>query len=118
MAATAPVTREERKVVTVSFADLVGFTLRSEQLDPEDVRAFLSSAGGVVPVRDGVHRYRDLHQRRLQCDSRGAPERNHLSDPRPPPTPGATGSYLQGVSCAPATACTAVGYYTNDATLT
>ena len=34
--------REERKVVTVVFADLVGFTSRSEQLDPEDVRAFLS----------------------------------------------------------------------------
>jgi class 3 adenylate cyclase len=30
--------REERKVVTVLFADLVGFTSRSERLDPEDVR--------------------------------------------------------------------------------
>jgi len=38
---TAP-PREERKVVTVLFADLVGFTSRSEQLDPEDVRAMLS----------------------------------------------------------------------------
>jgi class 3 adenylate cyclase/tetratricopeptide (TPR) repeat protein len=35
-------TREERKVVTVLFADLVGFTSRSEQLDPEDVRATLT----------------------------------------------------------------------------
>ena len=34
--------REERKVVTVLFADLVGFTARAEQLDPEDVRALLS----------------------------------------------------------------------------
>jgi class 3 adenylate cyclase/tetratricopeptide (TPR) repeat protein len=34
--------REERKVVTVLFADLVGFTRRSEQLDPEDVRATLT----------------------------------------------------------------------------
>ncbi|HEX5468640.1 MAG TPA: adenylate/guanylate cyclase domain-containing protein [Gaiellaceae bacterium] len=34
--------REERKVVTVFFADLVGFTGRAEQLDPEDVRAMLS----------------------------------------------------------------------------
>jgi len=34
--------REERKVVTVLFADLVGFTSRSEQLDPEDVRATLT----------------------------------------------------------------------------
>src|SRR5579884_2976450 len=36
-------TREERKVVSVVFADLVGFTARAEQLDPEDVRALLSS---------------------------------------------------------------------------
>jgi class 3 adenylate cyclase/tetratricopeptide (TPR) repeat protein len=34
--------REERKVVTVFFADLVGFTGRAEQLDPEDVRGMLS----------------------------------------------------------------------------
>jgi class 3 adenylate cyclase len=34
--------REERKVVTVLFADLVGFTSRSEQLDPEDVRGVLA----------------------------------------------------------------------------
>jgi class 3 adenylate cyclase/tetratricopeptide (TPR) repeat protein len=33
---------EERKVVTVLFCDLVGFTSRSEQLDPEDVRALLA----------------------------------------------------------------------------
>jgi class 3 adenylate cyclase/tetratricopeptide (TPR) repeat protein len=37
-----PAPREERKVVTVFFADLVGFTGRAEQLDPEDVRAMLS----------------------------------------------------------------------------
>ena len=34
--------REERKVITVLFADLVGFTSRAEQMDPEDVRAMLS----------------------------------------------------------------------------
>jgi class 3 adenylate cyclase/tetratricopeptide (TPR) repeat protein len=33
--------REERKVVSVLFADLVGFTSRAEQMDPEDVRAIL-----------------------------------------------------------------------------
>ena len=32
---------EERKVVTVLFADLVGFTQRAEQMDPEDVRGML-----------------------------------------------------------------------------
>ncbi|MEX2614441.1 MAG: adenylate/guanylate cyclase domain-containing protein [Gaiellaceae bacterium] len=35
------VAREERKVVTVLFCDLVGFTAKAEQLDPEDVRAIL-----------------------------------------------------------------------------
>jgi class 3 adenylate cyclase len=34
-------TGEERRVVTVLFADLVGFTARAERLDPEDVQAIL-----------------------------------------------------------------------------
>jgi class 3 adenylate cyclase/tetratricopeptide (TPR) repeat protein len=38
--AAAP--REERKVVTVLFADLVGFTQLAESMDPEEVRAFLA----------------------------------------------------------------------------
>jgi class 3 adenylate cyclase/tetratricopeptide (TPR) repeat protein len=42
MADVAAAPREERKVVSVLFADLVGFTSRSERLDPEDVRALLS----------------------------------------------------------------------------
>jgi class 3 adenylate cyclase/tetratricopeptide (TPR) repeat protein len=33
---------EERKVVSVLFADLVGFTGRAERLDPEDVRRMLA----------------------------------------------------------------------------
>jgi class 3 adenylate cyclase len=37
-----PVAVEERRVVSVVFVDLAGFTARSEQLDPEDVRAFLT----------------------------------------------------------------------------
>jgi class 3 adenylate cyclase len=51
--------REERRIVSVVFVDLVGFTSRSERLDPEDVRAILtpyhstvrdelSSFGGIV----------------------------------------------------------------------
>ncbi|TML77628.1 MAG: hypothetical protein E6G12_03075, partial [Actinobacteria bacterium] len=35
--------REERKVVTILFTDLVGSTARAEGLDPEDVRATLSA---------------------------------------------------------------------------
>ena len=34
--------RRERKVVSVLFADLVGFTSRAEKLDPEDVEAILA----------------------------------------------------------------------------
>jgi class 3 adenylate cyclase/tetratricopeptide (TPR) repeat protein len=37
----APQTGEERKVVSVLFVDLVGFTSRSDRADPEDVRATL-----------------------------------------------------------------------------
>jgi class 3 adenylate cyclase len=33
---------EERRVVSVLFVDLVGFTSRAEKLDPEDVRAILT----------------------------------------------------------------------------
>ena len=51
--------REERRIVTIIFVDLVGFTGRAETLDPEDVRALLTpyhelvrreieSFGGVV----------------------------------------------------------------------
>jgi class 3 adenylate cyclase/tetratricopeptide (TPR) repeat protein len=37
-----PSAREERKIVTVLFADLVGFTARAELLDPEAVRKFIA----------------------------------------------------------------------------
>jgi predicted ATPase/class 3 adenylate cyclase len=43
--ATEPA-REERKVVTILFTDLVGSTARAEGLDPEDVRATLSAYYG------------------------------------------------------------------------
>jgi class 3 adenylate cyclase/tetratricopeptide (TPR) repeat protein len=47
--------RRERKVVTVLFADLVGFTARSEQLDPEDVADELGRYHG--HVRAELERY-------------------------------------------------------------
>jgi class 3 adenylate cyclase len=43
LAAAAAPSREERKVVTILFTDLVGSTARAEGLDPEDVRATLSA---------------------------------------------------------------------------
>src|SRR5437016_4945916 len=42
LVASAAPARTERKIVTVLFADLVGFTARAEQLDPEDVQAVLA----------------------------------------------------------------------------
>src|ERR687887_111589 len=50
LSAAAPAGRDERRIVSVVFVDLVGFTARSESLDPEDVRAFLT------PYHDFVRR--------------------------------------------------------------
>ena len=42
---------EERKLVTVLFADIAGFTALSEQLDPEDARALINACfEALVPV--------------------------------------------------------------------
>src|SRR6476660_2079006 len=38
---TEPAGQDERRIVSVVFVDLVGFTARGEQLDPEDVQAVL-----------------------------------------------------------------------------
>ncbi|MGH3132594.1 MAG: ATP-binding protein, partial [Gaiellaceae bacterium] len=53
--AAASAVREERKVVTVVFADLVGSTARAERLDPEDVRAILA------PYHDRLRRELERH---------------------------------------------------------
>jgi class 3 adenylate cyclase len=55
LAAAAQQAREERKVVSIVFADLVGFTSQAERLDPEDVRAILS--GYHERVRWELERY-------------------------------------------------------------
>jgi class 3 adenylate cyclase len=47
--------REERKVVTVVFCDLVGSTAQAERLDPEDVRALLSNYH--ARVREQLERF-------------------------------------------------------------
>jgi class 3 adenylate cyclase len=59
---TAPLTEqpsasqhEERKVVTVLFCDLVGFTASSEQADPEDVDRMLSVYAEMARARIEAH---------------------------------------------------------------
>ena len=47
--------REERKVVSVLFADLVGFTSEAERMDPEEVRALLQPYHS--RVREDLERY-------------------------------------------------------------
>ena len=49
--AVAQLAREERKVVTCLFCDLVGFTARAEQMDPEDVRRLLQPLSRARPLR-------------------------------------------------------------------
>jgi class 3 adenylate cyclase len=51
---------EERRLVSVLFVDLVGFTSRSEKLDPEDVRAFL------VPYYERVREELERHGGRVE----------------------------------------------------
>ena len=50
-----PALLEERKVVSILFCDLVGFTAASEQQDPEDVRARLRSYH--ARLRHEIERY-------------------------------------------------------------
>ena len=45
-AAQLAVMQEERRVVTVLFADIVGFTALSERLDPEEVRELIATTHG------------------------------------------------------------------------
>jgi class 3 adenylate cyclase/tetratricopeptide (TPR) repeat protein len=47
--------REERKLVSVLFVDLVGFTSRSDQADPEEVREILQTYQASVRARIEEH---------------------------------------------------------------
>jgi class 3 adenylate cyclase/energy-coupling factor transporter ATP-binding protein EcfA2 len=51
---------EERRIVSVLFVDLAGFTGRAESLDPEDVRAFL------VPYYERVRTELESHGGRVE----------------------------------------------------
>src|SRR6478672_11731853 len=85
--AVAPTKRRERRVVSVVFADLVGFTGRSERLDVEDVERFLApyqallggcvdrtggavakfTGDGVMAVFGGVLAHEDDAERAVRC---------------------------------------------------
>ena len=87
LAPQAPAAREERKVVTVFFADLVGFTGRAEQLDPEDVRAMLSPYYG--RLRSEIERFGGTVEKFIGDAVMavfGAPTA-HEDDPEPPSAP-------------------------------
>src|SRR4051812_23447772 len=87
LAAVSTVERRERRGGAVLFADLVGFTRRSEQLDVEDVEGFLApyqallggcvertggvvakfTGDGVMAVFGGVVAHEDDAERAVRC---------------------------------------------------
>ena len=79
---TAEPSREERKIVTVLFADLVGFTGHSEQLDPEDVRGTLAAV-----LRAAPHRARALRRHRREVHRRRGDGRSSAPRSRTRTTP-------------------------------
>ena len=58
LASPGAVSREERRVVTILFVDLTGFTSLGEQLDPEDLRAlqqrYFDTVARAIRRRGGV----------------------------------------------------------------
>jgi hypothetical protein len=80
----------ERKIITVLFADLVGFTSTAEELDPEDVEKILrpyherlrSEWWAAVEERD---RKSDLLHERRSLE----PAWEGVEPPRQPPSKGA-----------------------------
>jgi class 3 adenylate cyclase len=104
---------EERKVVTVLFCDLVGFTSRSDRADPEDVGAMLrpfhtrlrgeiERVGGTLDklIGDAVMAvfgvpavHEDDPERAVRCALRIATARTARATRRPPaPRPDASAS--------------------------
>jgi len=55
MAAARSVTRGERRLVTILFADVVGFTALAEKRDPEEARVIMEGCLNIMI--DQVHRF-------------------------------------------------------------
>ena len=73
--------REERKVVTCLFCDLVGFTARAESMDPEDVRRLLQPyhARGALRARALRRHRREVHRRCGDGRVRGTGQRTRTT---------------------------------------
>ena len=95
--------RRERKVVTVLFADLVGFTSRAEQLDPEDVADELGRYHGHVRAElERLRRHgREVHRRRGDGALRRADRRTRTipSAPSEPRSRSASGRATRASRC-------------------
>ena len=90
------VMKQERKVVTVLFADLVGFTARAEQMDPEDVARLLAPYHARLRARARALRRHggEVHRRRGDGASSARPSRTRTTPSAPCAlrSPSATGS--------------------------
>ena len=71
-------TREERKVVTALFCDLVGSTAQGERLDPEDVQAMLSRYHGQVGRELATRAAVLLDEHSARRDPTAGPKLNEL----------------------------------------
>ena len=108
LAGPARAPAEERRLVSVLFCDLVGFTARSDQADPEDVgamlrpyharfRAEIERRGGTLDkfIGDGVMAvfgapvaHEDDPERAVRCALGMLAAIEELNEARPSPRPG------------------------------
>jgi hypothetical protein len=94
--------REERKVVSVLFCDLVGFTAQADQADPEEVQARLgpTTTGPAARSSASAARWRSSSATRSSaCSGSRRPTRTTRSGPTPRPDrplPARSGAALLG----------------------
>jgi len=73
----------ERKLVTVLFADVAGYTAMSEKLDPEEVHQIMEGCFQIL--MDEIHRY-ERHHRQVHRGRRHGALRRTSGPRRPRPT--------------------------------